>query len=232
MAVRERTTGEDYDYRGGETFETASIAKVSILVTLLARAQRTGRPLTSGERAQARRAIEYSDNDAADALWADVGGAVPVGRTLRRLHLRHTRVLDALGWGLTRTTARDQVRLLTALTGDAGGLSAGRRAYALRLMSHVAPEQAWGVSAAAGDDDAYVALKNGWLARSTDGERWIINSIGRVRTGGRDLLIAVLSDHHATSAAGIDVVRRAARITARALDACLPLPVPPRKPAR
>lgn len=233
VAVHERTTGEDYDYAPGETFETASVAKVSILVTLLTRAQRTGRALTPGERALARRAIEYSDNHAADALWADVGGAVPVGRTLRRLHLRHTEVLDALGWGLTRTTARDQVRLLSALTGDAGDLSAGRRAYALDLMSHVAPEQAWGVSAAAGgDDDASVALKNGWLARSTDGKRWIINSIGRVRTHGRDFLIAVLSNHHPTSAAGIAVVQRAARITAHALDACLPLPVPPRKPTR
>lgn len=231
VAVHERLTGYDYDYDADDVFETASVAKVSLLVTLLTQAQHEDRPLTAGEQDLARRAIEYSDNDAADGLWSDVGGAGPVSDVLHDLHLKHTEVLDALGWGLTRTTARDQVRLLSALTGDVGDLSAGRRAYALDLMSHVAPEQAWGVSAAAaypGDD---VALKNGWLNRTTDGGRWIINSIGRVQTGGHDFLIAVMSNHHVSSAAGIPVVERAARTTARALDACLPLPVPPRKPA-
>lgn len=231
VAVHERLTDEDYDYDGDDVFETASVAKVAILVTLLTEAQHEGRPLTVGEQDLARRAIEYSDNKAADALWSIVGGAVPVAHTLHKLHLRHTDVLDALGWGLTRTTARDQVRLLSALTGDAGDLSEERRSYALDLMSHVAPEQAWGVSAAADDPDDDVALKNGWLPRSTDGKLWIVNSIGRVRTGGRDFLIAVMSDHHVSSTAGIEVVERAARISAQALDACLPLPVPPRKPA-
>lgn len=232
VAVHERTTGEDYGYEAGEVYETASVAKVAILVTLLTEAQHEGRPLTPGEQALARRAIEYSDNKAADALWSVVGGAVPVAHTLHHLHMSHTVALDALGWGLTRTTARDQVKLLSALTGDIGGLPPGRRAYVLDLMSHVAPEQAWGVSAAAHHPYDEVALKNGWLARSTDGKRWIINSIGRVRTGGRDFLIAVMSNHHVSSAAGIEVVERAARITARALDACLPMPTPPRKPVR
>lgn len=231
VAVHERLTGTDYDYDPDDVFETASVAKVALLVTLLTQAQGEDRRLTVEEQNLARRAIEYSDNDAADGLWADVGGAVPVARVLHGLHLKHTEVLDALGWGLTRTTARDQVRLLSALTGDAGDLSEDRRTYALDLMSHVAPEQAWGVSAAARYPGDEVALKNGWLNRTTDGGRWIINSIGRVQTGGRDFLIAVMSNHHLSSAAGIPVVERAARTTARALDACLPLPVPPRKPA-
>ena len=231
VAVHERLTGEDYDYDGDDVYETASVAKVAILVTLLTEAQREDRPLTAGEQDLAQRAIEYSDNKAADALWSIVGGAGPVAHTLHKLHLHDTEALDALGWGLTRTTARDQVRLLSALTGDVGDLSEDRRAYALDLMSHVAPEQAWGVSAAARTSDDEVELKNGWLPRSTDGKLWIVNSIGRVRTGGRDFLIAVMSDHHVSSAAGIEVVQHAVRIATRAMDACLPLPTPPRKPA-
>ncbi|HEY3687536.1 MAG TPA: serine hydrolase [Streptosporangiaceae bacterium] len=238
VAVHERTTGTEYGYDTDDTFETASIAKVAILVTLLTEAQRDRRALTPGERSLAHAAIEYSDNKAADALWSDVGGAVPVSETLHALGLRHTVVLDALGWGLTRTTARDQVLLLSALTGDAGGLSEQRRAYALDLMAHVAPEQAWGVSAAAapGESDPEAGpdaeLKNGWLARTTDGGLWIINSIGRIRTAGHDYLIAVLSNDHPSPGSGIAEVERAARATVAALNACIPLPVPPHKPTR
>lgn len=63
-----------------------------------------------------------------------------------------------------------------------------------------------GVSAAGGG----WALKNGWMPRTTTG-LWDINSIGRVRTGGRTCLVAVLSAGHPTKESGIALVEAVAR---------------------
>ncbi|HEX2316376.1 MAG TPA: serine hydrolase [Thermomonospora sp.] len=219
VTVRDLTTGITYRYRPGTRFVTASVAKVDIVMTLLLQAQKRGRALTADERRLAELAIRYSDNKATDRLWERVGGAGPVAAANRRFGLRRTRTVDGrcvdlYCWGITETTADEQVRLLYELVDPEGPLTASGRAYVLKLMSRVAPEQAWGVSAAARRGDR-VALKNGWQRRLTHGRLWAINSVGRVRTEGHDLLIAVLSDHHPTSAAGIAVVERVTSLVAR-----------------
>jgi hypothetical protein len=56
-------------------------------------------------------------------------------------------------------------------------------------------------------------VKNGWLPRSTEGNRWIINTVGRVTDDDTDVSIAVLSHGHASMAAGIKVVEKAAKLT-------------------
>ncbi|REE98738.1 serine hydrolase [Thermomonospora umbrina] len=218
LSVRDLATGIAYRYRPGARFVTASVAKVDIVMTLLLQAQKQGRRLDAYERRLAEQAIRYSDNKATDRLWERVGGAGPVAAANRRFGLKKTktvdgRCLDLYCWGITDTTADEQIRLLSELVDDKGPLDARNRAYVLKLMGTVAPEQAWGVSAAARDGDR-VALKNGWQRRLSHGKLWAINSVGRVRTGGHDLLIAVLSDHHATSAAGIAVVERVVGLAA------------------
>ena len=85
---------------------------------------------------------------------------------------------DAAGyWGLSTTTAADQVQLLRTLAYPNSVLTPASRAYELNLMEQVEPGQAWGVSAgvAAGST---VALKNGWLPLDAGG--WQVNSIGHV----------------------------------------------------
>ena len=56
-------------------------------------------------------------------------------------------------------------------------------------------------------------MKNGWLPRSTEGGRWIINTVGRVTGDGTDVSIAVLSHNHGSMAGGIKVVEKAAKLT-------------------
>ncbi|WP_406289037.1 hypothetical protein [Embleya sp. NBC_00896] len=102
---------------------------------------------------------------------------------------------------MTETTAADQVRLLTALTTDASPLDAPARAYITTLMTSVAGDQSWGVSAAA-DPDTNPALKNGWLPRDATG-LWVINSIGRITHAGHPLLIAILSDNQRSMPTGV-----------------------------
>ncbi|MGG8936592.1 serine hydrolase, partial [Streptomyces lividans] len=59
-------------------------------------------------------------------------------------------------------------------------------------------------------DVAVQVLKNGWLRRSTTG-LWVVNSIGRVETGGRGCLVAVVSRGSGTQAEGIALTEAAAR---------------------
>ena len=219
LVMVDRTTGVAYRYHSGRRFVTASCAKVDILMTLLLQRQKRHRRISAEERALARPAIRYSDNKATDRLWERVGGPTGVTAANRAFGLRDTRAvggrcLDLYCWGITDTTADQQVRLLANLVDADSPLSPANRAYVLRLMGDVADEQAWGVSAAARRGDR-VELKNGWQRRLSHGELWAINSIGRVRSGGHDWLIAVLSDHHPTSGTGIAVVEHVVRLAAR-----------------
>ncbi|WP_326812045.1 serine hydrolase [Streptomyces scopuliridis] len=202
-----------YDLAGGgawasgedRTYVTASVVKVAVLAALLLRARDSGRWLTAGEERLAEAMIERSDNEAATALRAAAGGVAGLDAAHARLGM--TRTSAAPAWGLTRTTARDQLTLLKAVFGGAdpaasAGLDERSRRYLAGLMGRVVPGQDWGISAAADGD---WALKNGWLPRSDSG-LWVVHSVGRVR----DCLVAVLSDGHTTKDAGIARVEEAA----------------------
>ncbi|MFD0062083.1 serine hydrolase [Streptomyces sp. NPDC056690] len=207
------TDGAVYD--GTSAFDTASIVKVDILAALLLRAQDAGRALTAQERAYATAMIENSDNASATALWEAIGGADGLDAANLTLGLTGTSGGAGGEWGLTRTTADDQLTLLRAVFGTEGtesagsGLSAASRAYVAGLMGRIASDQRWGVSAAA-DSASVCALKNGWLPRSATG-LWDINSVGRVSVGGRRYLVSVLSDGNATKEAGVALVEGVAK---------------------
>ncbi|MFI1071784.1 serine hydrolase [Streptomyces puniciscabiei] len=211
-------------------YDTASIVKVDILSALLLRAQDAGRRLTAGERGLAEPMIKRSDNAAADALWRRIGRASGLAAANKRLGLASTTGGPGGKWGLTRTTASDQIRLLRAVfDGDPAGqqgstaksgsaksgspsrsaLNAESRTYVRTLMSQVVPEQTWGVSAVGGSGTPR-ALKNGWLQRNTSG-LWDVNSVGQVTVKGHRCLVAVLSNGSASMSDGISLVERTAR---------------------
>ncbi|MFF3753668.1 hypothetical protein ACFYYH_24880 [Streptomyces sp. NPDC002018] len=216
MAVLDPEDGRtaSYGVRAGATYDTASIVKVDILVALLLRAQDEGRRLTAGEKAYASSMIHVSDNASADALWSVIGGAAGLDAANRRLGLTSTTAGGGGRWGLTQTTAADQLVLLSAVFGEdsASALSAASRAYVQGLMGGIAEGQAWGVSAAG----PATGLKNGWLPRTATG-LWDINSIGRVTVDGHGYLVAVLSRGSVSKEAGIALVERAARTAVPAL---------------
>lgn len=199
VAVLDRDTGIRAVYGGAEaTYDTASIVKVDILAALLLRAQDEGRALTSAERARAVVMIGRSDNDAATALFSAVGGADGLDAANERFGLTSTKAARA--WGLTRTTAADQLTLLEAVFTDEEDavLEPASRTYLRGLMERVQADQRWGVSAAGSG----VALKNGWMPRTATG-LWNINSVGRVTVDGHPCLVAVLSAGQPTKEAGI-----------------------------
>ncbi|MFI2434142.1 serine hydrolase [Streptomyces sp. NPDC018693] len=207
VAVLDPESGESAVYGEG-TFDTASIVKVDILAALLLRAQDDGRQLTAREKAYATAMIGSSDNDSATALWNAIGRAEGLDAANERFGLSGTSGGQGALWGLTQTTARDQLALLRQVFGEESELSEASRAYVQGLMEQIAVGQRWGVSAVA--DGSAWALKNGWLPRSTTG-LWDVNSIGRVTVGGHDYLVAALSNGTTTQATGIALVEAAAR---------------------
>ncbi|MFD4259814.1 hypothetical protein ACFWR9_19875 [Streptomyces sp. NPDC058534] len=214
VAVLDPASGVSASYGTG-LFETASIVKVDILAALLLRARDAGRVLTVAERTHAVAMVESSDNDSASALWRAIGGARGLDAANERFGLTRTEGGEGTLWGLTRTTAVDQVALLRQLfVADGSELSGASRAYVTGSMGRITDGQRWGVSAAADGADgarrSAWALKNGWLPRSTTG-LWVVNSIGRVSPGGHDRLVAVVSRGSATLAEGISLVEAAAR---------------------
>ncbi|MGV9993506.1 serine hydrolase [Streptomyces sp. NPDC003374] len=207
-------TGRTPTLRGADVpYDTASIVKVDILATALLQAQDAHRPLTARERALADPMIRHSDNAAANTLWRQIGRAPGLEAANKRLGLTSTKGGPGAKWGLTRTTASDQIRLLRAVfdtggtaRGGSAALTAQSRAYIRALMTNVAPDQAWGVSSAG----TQWALKNGWLQRNTSG-LWDVNSVGRISVDGHPCLVAVLSDGNASMSDGIRLVQGAAR---------------------
>jgi hypothetical protein len=202
-AVYDAVNGDTSLYRPGVAEDTASIIKVDVLATLLTQAQAQDRTLTPEEQELSEYMIEESDDDDATDLWNEVGGAPAVRSLDAAAGLTDTTPNEAGYWGLTTTTAADQVQLLKRVAFPNTVLNDASRAYELDLMTHVDSDQAWGVSAGVAPGTT-VAIKNGWLPLDAGG--WQINSIGYVDGDGRDYLVAVLTNGNATEGQGIDTI--------------------------
>jgi hypothetical protein len=212
VAVLDKKTGEKYAYRGTVAYDTASIVKAQILACMLLHDQDAGHGPTSGEMALATPMIHLSDNTAATSLFEHVGGSSAVGRCDRRLGLTHTVVNSH--WGLTRTTADDQIKLLSQFVDTASPLKASSRKTVFTLMSSVSAAQHWGVPSIARSGETWT-VKNGWDTRSADDGLWAINTIGRVTAadGHVNVSVAVLSHDNRSMSAGVALVQKVAKLT-------------------
>ncbi|MEV4703321.1 transglycosylase domain-containing protein [Actinoplanes sp. NPDC049316] len=209
VSVVDRKTGDRYDYHGDTRLEAASVIKVELLAALLLKAQDENRGLTGAEKSRVAKMIKASDNDSAKKVYAAIGGPSGLRDACERLGLRDTEPASA--FGLTRTTANDQTRMLAALADASSPLSEKSRKAILDLMSSVNADQNWGVSAASLAGER-VAVKNGWLARSSEDNRWIINSTGRITGDKTDVSVSVLSHGHTGQKTGIAVVEHVAAL--------------------
>jgi hypothetical protein len=218
-AVYDVATGQTWEFGRGRAQAEASIVKLDILETLLARSRASGARLRAPDSSLAQRMIEDSDNDATTSLWYAVGGPDKVGSFNAAAGLRHTALSRCVqcpgfpwpGWGLTTTTAADQLVLLRQLVAPGSLLTSGQRNYALRLMEHVTPAQRWGISGGV-PPRVTVAIKNGWLPLNNSDTNWQINSIGWISGQRRDYLMAVLTTGNPTEQFGIDTIERLAAI--------------------
>ncbi len=213
VAVEDRRSGQIVQYRPGVVEHTASTVKVDILGTLLARAQAEGRTLTPTEQALAVPMIEESLDSAANSLWTELGPGA-VGAFERSAGMTQTIPATDGIWGTTTTTALDRLAMLRSVVQPNGLLDDASRAYVLDLMEHIDPAQDWGATGGV-PTGVTVALKNGFSVING----WQINTTGWVSGGGRDYLIAVLTDGNPSEQYGIDTVNAVSSIVWQALAA-------------
>lgn len=214
-AVYDVDTGRTVEYHPGDAQDTASIEKVAILGTMLDQAQAAGRQLTESEEELAVEMIEASDDEAAEDLWLEVGDAPAIADFDSKVGMTQTVPNVAGYWGLTTTTALDQIRLLMQIAFPSSVLDPGSRAYELGLMTHINSGQDWGISAGP-PGGATVALKNGWLPLSAGD--WQVNSIGYVNGFGRSYLIAVLTTGDPTEGYGIQTIESISQLVWSQID--------------
>ncbi|MBK8469064.1 MAG: serine hydrolase [Actinomycetales bacterium] len=205
LGVLDARTGRRVAVEVGSPFEMASTVKVDILVATYVAAAARGRGLTATQRAQASTMIRNSDNAAATSLFRAAGRAAGLNALYRALGLTGT--TSSSSWGLTTTTPADRLVVLDALTRGGGGLRPEHGAEILALMRSVAASQRWGIGGAAAAGET-VAVKNGWLPRSSQGGRWIISTSGLLTGPDTDLRLAVCSRGHASQAAGITFIEK------------------------
>jgi hypothetical protein len=195
-------------------FDSASAVKVTILGALLRKALDQHRYLTNTEAALAGAMITESDNDAASALWDELGRGY-LQHFLNLAGMKHTVLGPGGYWGLTRITAHDEVLLLRLLLTRNRVLDPASRRYALRLMAQVIGSQRWGVPAGA-PARLTAHVKNGWLPLEPHG--WRINSIGCFTGRRAGYSIVVLTQDNPTMVYGIRTIEGIARAVNRDLN--------------
>jgi hypothetical protein len=202
-AVYDEVSGTTYSYQAGLRVDTASVIKVAIMAALLRNAELAHRSLTPVEASEMTKMIEASDNDAATDLWDEIGARDGMTAFLQAAGLSQT-VTDPAGhWGLTQTTALDQVKLVKDFAFPSRFLGFSSQVYGISLLQNVIPEDDWGVSGGV-PDGVSVALKNGWLPIGT--ADWIVNSVGYVQGRGRSYVIAILTRGSSTFGDGVQTI--------------------------
>ena len=195
-AVMDLRSGARWDFRGDLAAQSASMAKPMIVSMAMRKAAADGlqQPLPPEQATQAEKAIEHSDNDAADALWAWSGGRTAYDALAKDLGLPHTHSAPEKDfWSWTWTTANDQRSFLQQLvTADTKALTKSQCDYLLDLMSRVQEDQTWGVGAPR-SATVKTQLKNGWVQFQSTDNLWAVNSIGHVFGDGRDYLLTMMT---------------------------------------
>ncbi|WP_199036329.1 serine hydrolase [Glycomyces salinus] len=205
------------DHEGEALHDTASIVKAEILAMLLLHYDSV-EDIPDWAMYDLEKMIKDSDNDATNSI---LFGVLDGHETMREAHevlgLDQTRPDETERWGLTETTALDQLTVLEQVLYE-GLLSAEQVEVSRELMGDLADSQDWGVSAAAEDGET-VWMKNGWDTRSNMGGEWVVNSIG-VIAGETDepISISILTGGLPSHQAGIDMVEDLAQIAREVID--------------
>ncbi|MFE9019022.1 serine hydrolase [Streptomyces sp. NPDC007808] len=215
VGLYDRSTNTTCTLRASSAFDSASVVKVTVLATLLWDAKKHDRYLTDREVALAKAMITKSDNDATSKLWKQLG-MTKIKGFLAAAGMTQTKPGANGYWGLTQITVTDEQKLLKLITARNSVLSDNSRAYILKLMGQVVSSQRWGTPYGV-PSGVTVAVKNGWLQRSTHG--WRVHSVGAFKGGGHDYMITVLTHGNSTMNYGITTIQGVAKVIHRDLAA-------------
>ena len=181
---------------GGRLYASASVVKAMLLVAELRRLAEYGLPLDPVTEDLLEAMITWSDNDAADSIYARVGdpGLVAVAEAAKM-----RRFTVAGYWGNAQVTAADLAHFFSRVRRL---LPRPHRRTGLRLLASVIPGQRWGLPKAAAGGSWTVYFKGGW--RETEsGELvhqagWLKKPGALNRGADRRPALAALRDPHGT----------------------------------
>ena len=200
---RSRLRGYDYD----RLFSSASISKALLLAAELRRLQRGGLPLDDGTKSLLEPMITYSDNRAADAIYARVGdeGLEQVARTAGMSAFEPTPGF----WGGDQITASDMAGFFYRLDSNLPG---PHRAYAKRLLARILPAERWGIPQAIGHGWS-VWFKGGWRpAGGEENSGQVTHQAALlVHRRGERVGLAVLTDEAPWGGGGFEAIEGVAR---------------------
>src|SRR5271156_3003532 len=165
------STGQLSGVRMHDRFHSASLIKAMLLVAYLRRLADEHRGLDASSTSLLYPMIHVSDNNAASAVFAIVGGG---GLTALANAAGMTDFsLDPGGaWGLSNISAADQARFFYE---QDSLIPPQFVAYARGLLSGISADQSWGIPAAA-RPAFQVFFKGGWLPETG----WTVNQGARL----------------------------------------------------
>jgi hypothetical protein len=187
----------------------ASVVKAMFLVAYLRQTGVRDRELDSSDRRLLGPMIKRSDNEAAFAVYTDVGD-----QALLKLAtvggMKHFNPDST--WPLSEITASDQARFFYRIDRY---VPKRHRSYAMRLLQRIVPNQRWGIPAAA-PEGWTVQFKGGWLSWPPPG--WIVNQVALLHKGPRRLALAVLTVHSRGMAYGTETIEGVTRRLVRGYE--------------
>ncbi|GAA2272799.1 serine hydrolase [Streptomyces hawaiiensis] len=215
VGLYDRSTNTTCTLRASSAYDSASVVKVTVLAALLWDAKKSNRYLTDRENTLAKAMITKSDNAATSTLWKQLG-MTKIKNFLAAAGMTQTKPGTNGYWGLTQITVTDEQKLLKLLTAKNAVLSDNARAYIIKLMGQVVSSQRWGTPYGV-PSGVTVAVKNGWLQRSTNG--WRVHSVGAFKGGGHDYVMTVLTHGNSTMNYGIATIQAVAKVIHKDLAA-------------
>ena len=178
-------------------YSAASVVKAMVLAAELRRLAAADAEVDESTASLLKAMITYSDNEAADAIYARVGDA-GLHAVAERAGMNGFTI--AGHWGNAQVTAADMARFFADLD---RALPRRHREYGRSLLGSVIESQSWGIPEAAGDRWA-VRFKGGWLP-----EKALVHQAAelRERGGPRQISIAILTDEQPSHGYGVETVR-------------------------
>lgn len=201
-----------YAYNADQQFETASVIKVVILITLLNYVEGQHRALTSDEQSEAAAMIEESDNDAAQALYNEVGFNDGIAAYMASIGINHL-TLTLGGFGTSQVLPQTMIHILEDLR-TASILTPADCQYALSLMGQIASDEQMGLGDTA-PPGATVQMKDGY-GLEDDGLNVMV-TVGIVTYQGHVYDVALFTRREQTVQQGIDYVNTICQAIALAL---------------
>jgi Beta-lactamase enzyme family len=189
-------------YDPDRQFSSASVTKALLLAAELRRLRREDLPLDHETKALLEPMITYSDNGAADSVYAQVGDE-GLDEVAQRAGMTNFEATPGF-WGGDQITAADLARFFFRLEANLPG---PHRAYAKGLLARITPVERWGIPEAIGHGWS-VWFKGGWRPAGQEDTSGAVTHQAAllVHRGGERVALAVLTDETPGDATGFGAI--------------------------